>query len=124
VALLFPIELSAADKLDVLQRLDQFRKWSSLDEQRYCLVCSRIITGHRICVVGGTRGTGPLRLVCPTRGCHSIPMDWVLPTDEVLANVCASQPESSVSKMNPRNPPAEKLSARLRRFATRFRRAA
>jgi hypothetical protein len=125
VALLFPVDLSAADKLQLLQRLDQFRKWSSLDEQRYCLVCGRMISGREIYVVGGTRGTGPLRLVCPTRGCHSIPMDWVLPTDEVLASMSMLKPESALPpEPNPAKPHAENLSARLRRLATRFRRAA
>ena len=125
MALLFPIDLSAADKLQVLQRLDRFRKWTSLDEQRYCLVCGRIITGREIHVVGGTRGTGPLRLVCPTRSCHSIPMDWVLPTDQVLANTSVLQSESaSAPGSSPAKPHGEKLGARLRRLATRLHRAA
>jgi len=81
------IILSDADKLEVLQRLDQFRKWRSLDDKRYCLVCCAIITGREIQLIGGTGGTGPLRAICPTNGCHSIPMDWVLPTDEVLAKM-------------------------------------
>ena len=80
-----PITLCDADKLDALCRLDQFREWRSLDEKRYCLVCGKIITGWQIQLAGGTRGNGPLRLSCPTEGCNSIPMDWVLPTDEILA---------------------------------------
>jgi hypothetical protein len=124
MALLFPIDLSAGDKLQVLQRLDHFRKWHSLDEQRYCLSCSKIITGRDIYVVGGTRGTGPLRLVCPTRGCHAIPMDWVLPTDEVLTNMSISEneqnaPKAKISKSHPEN-----FAARLRKLTTRFRPAA
>jgi hypothetical protein len=121
VALLFPIDLSAADKLQVLQRLDQFRKWQSLDEKRYCLGCSKIITGRDIYVVGGTRGTGPLRLICPTRGCHSIPMDWVLPTNEVLNNISDTQdaPNAKSSKRRTQN-----LVARLRNLAARHRPAA
>jgi len=87
MSLLAPIELSGAEKLELLQRLDRYRKWHSLDEKRYCLACGQIIDGHEVLVVGGTRGTGPLRLICPTRGCHSIPMDWVIPTDEVLARM-------------------------------------
>src|SRR5438445_4831136 len=87
VALSPPIKLSDVDKLDALRRLDQFRQWGSLDEKRYCLVCGKIITGRQIQVAGGTRGNGPLRLSCPTERCNSIPMDWVLPTDEVLAKV-------------------------------------
>jgi hypothetical protein len=124
VSLLCPIELSAADRLQVLQRLDQFRNWSSLDEQRYCLVCGRIISGRDICIVGGTRGTGPLRLICPTRGCHSIPMDWVLPTDEVLANMSSLRGGSAPIGANAGKSQAEKFGTRLRRFATRFHRAA
>jgi hypothetical protein len=82
-----PVILSDADKLDVLRRLDQFRQWRSLDEKRFCLVCGKIITGRQIQVAGGTRGNGPLRVSCPTERCNSIPMDWVLPTDEILAKV-------------------------------------
>ena len=79
-----PIELAEKDKLQVLQRLDKFRTWRSLDEKRYCLACGKVISGEQIQVIGGTRGNEPLRVICPTNGCHSIPMDWVRPTDEVL----------------------------------------
>jgi hypothetical protein len=83
VLLLGAISLSDTDKLEMLQRLDQFRKWNSLDDKRYCLCCAKIITGYEIQVIGGTRG--PVRIICPTQGCHSIPMDWALPTDEALS---------------------------------------
>jgi hypothetical protein len=87
VALTTPTRLSDGEKLEVLRRLDQFREWHSLDEKRYCLVCGKVISGQQIQVAGGTRGNGPLRLSCPTEKCNSIPMDWVLPTDEILAKV-------------------------------------
>jgi len=87
VVLSSPINLSDVDKLEALRRLDQFRPWRSLDEKRFCLVCGKIITGEQIQVIGGMRGTGPQRIICPTPNCHSIPMDWVLPTDEVLGNL-------------------------------------
>ena len=87
MALTTSIRLSDQEKLEALRRLDQFRQWHSLDEKRYCLVCGNLITGRQIQVAGGTRGNGPLRLSCPTELCNSIPMDWVLPTDEVLAKV-------------------------------------
>jgi hypothetical protein len=89
VVLSSPINLSEGEKLEALRRLDQFRPWRSLGEKRYCLVCGKIITGEQIEVAGGTRGNEPLRLTCPTEHCHSIPMDWVLPTDEILALVKA-----------------------------------
>ena len=79
--------LADDEKLEVLRQLDQFRRWHSLDEKRYCLVCGKLIWGRQIQVDGGTRGNGSLRLSCPTERCNSIPMDWVLPTSEVLAKV-------------------------------------
>src|SRR5438552_19035103 len=100
VALSPPIALSDADKLDALQRLDQFREWRSLDEKRYCLVCGKIITGQQIQVAGGTRGNGPLRLSCPTEHCNSIPMDWVLPTDEILGNMALITDEDRSARLN------------------------
>src|SRR5437763_6808374 len=87
VALSPPTRLSDDEKLEVLRRLDQFRQWRSLDDERYCLVCGKIITGRQIQVAGGTRGNGALRVSCPTERCNSIPMDWGLPTDESLTKV-------------------------------------
>jgi hypothetical protein len=87
MALTTAVRLSDNEQVEVLRRLDQFRAWHSLDDKRYCLVCGKLITGRQIRVTGGTRGNGPLRLNCPTEGCNSIPMDWVLPTDEILAKV-------------------------------------
>jgi hypothetical protein len=91
MGLLPPIKLPDEEKLATLQRLDHFRKWSSLDEQRYCLSCGALISGREIHVVGGSRGMGPLRVICPTKNCRAIPMDWALPTDEVLANATAAR---------------------------------
>jgi hypothetical protein len=98
-----PTPLSDAEKLAVLRSLDQFREWHSLDERRYCLVCGKIITGRQIQVAGDARGDGPQRLNCPTERCNSIPMDWALPTDEILAaaetvtpNECNISPAKAV----------------------------
>jgi hypothetical protein len=87
VALTTAVRLSENEQLEALRLLDQFRAWHSLDEKRYCLVCGSIIRGRQIQIASGSRGNGPLRLCCPTDGCNSIPMDWVLPTDEILAKV-------------------------------------
>jgi len=100
VMLSAPIRLSDGDKLEALQRLDQFRPWRSLDEKRYCLVCGKIVTGRQIEVAGGTRGNGPLRLSCPTERCNSIPMDWVLPTDEILGNMGLMTDEERSARLN------------------------
>jgi hypothetical protein len=128
MALLPPNKLSEQDKLLTLQRLDTYRKWLALDEKRYCLCCGKIITGWEIQVVGGARGMGPLRMICPTPHCESIPMDWVLPPDEVLANE-SILPEASdivVTSVTSTILPAvrkKSLSARLRKFPTHLKRS-
>jgi len=124
--------LSETDKLDALCRLDQFRQWRSLDEKRYCLVCGKIITGQQIEVAGGTRGNGPLRLSCPTERCNSIPMDWVLPTDEILAKVermVAEEREAAIPSPVTRGNGGHGcdsghsgIASRLREFAFHFKR--
>jgi hypothetical protein len=81
------IRLSDVERLEALRRLDQFREWHSLDDKRHCLVCGELISGQQIEVAGGTHGNAELRLNCPTKWCNSIPMDWVRPTDEILAKV-------------------------------------
>jgi|ERR1051326_4088797 hypothetical protein len=134
MALSPPIEMSDADKLNALCRLDQFRQWRSLDEKRFCLVCGKIITGRQIQVAGGAHGDGPLRLSCPTERCNSIPMDWVLPTNEILAKVermVAKEREIAaarpivVSNGGPEHPhkAQESIATRLRKFAFHFTRA-
>ena len=124
MALSSPLKLSDRDKLEALRRLDQFRSWRSLDEKRYCLVCDKIITGKQVQVRGGTRGDGPLRLNCPTERCHSIPMDWVLPTDEVLANVALRETQrSNVPAVHlDRGARENSMASRLRKLARRFTR--
>ena len=114
-----PNTLSDADRLDVLRRLDQFREWHSLDDKRFCLVCSKIINGWQIQIAGGTRGNGPLRLSCPTERCNSIPMDWVLPTDELVALA-----ETATAEDHNTAPPKvadcdeeQSLASRVRKFA-------
>src|SRR5205814_5905253 len=121
------LELAEKDKLQVLQRLDQFRTWRSLDEKRYCLACGKVISGEQIQVIGDTRGNKQLRVICPTNGCHSIPMDWVLPTDEVLVQnsvLESSRTDNETLLSSQTHVPQGRLGASLRKFATHFRRGA
>jgi hypothetical protein len=122
--LLSPIELTDFEKLEILQRLDRYRKWQTLADRRYCLACRHIIDGHDILVVGGTRGTGSLRLICPTERCHAIPMDWVIPNEQVLARMSILEEEGSLPRTKTIVTSREKFAARLRRFALQFRPAA
>ena len=114
-----PSRLPDPDKLDMLRRLDQFREWHSLDDKRFCLVCGKIIVGGQIQINGGTRGNGPLRLSCPTERCNSIPMDWVLPTDELvaLATTTTSEDHNGASSKVADHGEERGLASRLRKFA-------
>lgn len=114
-----PNTLSDPQKLDVLRRLDQFREWRSLDDKRFCLVCGKIINGSEIQITGGTRGNGPIRLSCPTQRCNSIPMDWVLPTDELmaLAATTTSEDHNIASSRMGDHGEEHGLASRLRKFA-------
>ena len=92
---LSPIELSAKEKLEILQRLDRYRKWQALGELRFCLACAQIINGYDILVVGGNRETDSLRLICPTQGCQSTAKDWVIPSNEVPARMSMLEEEEA-----------------------------
>lgn len=120
-----PFALSDSDKLDALRRLDQFREWRSLDDKRFCLVCGKIIAGRQIQVQGGTRGNGSQRLHCPSERCDSIPMDWVLPTEEILAvaETMASEKERNVALPRAADHGVEEhgLTLQLKKLAMHFR---
>src|ERR1700680_3492399 len=121
MALLPPLKLSEQEKLEALQRLDRFRNWRSLDEKRYCLVCSTIITGREIHIIGGTRGTGPLRVIClPTAACITPPETLVAPpgTGPLLSTVTrAPCLDASRAARNPA-PPAPMISTSDSRIST------
>jgi hypothetical protein len=60
-----------------LRWFDRQGGWTSLDDRRFCLRCEREFSGRQIDIVGGTRGRGRLRLLCPTEGCNSTCEDWL-----------------------------------------------
>jgi hypothetical protein len=68
-------------KLETLQRLDQFRRWYSLNEKRYCIVCGKSSLGGKsrgsAAHVEMDRGASFVR-----RNVAMRPIDWVQPTDE------------------------------------------
>jgi hypothetical protein len=93
MALVSLIKLSDEEKLAILQRHDQFRHWHSVDEKRYCLVCGEIITGRQIQAIMGIGGNKSLRIICPTKCCDAMPIEWVWPTDDVLITIAMVEAE-------------------------------
>ena len=119
------VDLPDHDKVETLRELDQFRHWRSLDDERYCLVCGKIITGRQIKVVGDKDQNGRLQLRCPTEQCSSIPMDWILPTDEVLASAKAQTVPIEQSNIGVSGSPdpviRERVALSSRKLAFRFK---
>ena len=66
--------LTPEDRLDILRAADPQRKWSSLDEQRICTRCHKLITGRQIEIRRDQRGR--FLLHCPTSDCSSTVQDW------------------------------------------------
>jgi hypothetical protein len=98
-----PLTLSSADQLLALRQLDIFHHWESIDERRYCRGCGQIITGRQIKVFGSLRSHHPSRLECPTEGCLSVPLEWIML--EVLVEPTAAQlAESLVPRPVARRP--------------------
>jgi hypothetical protein len=72
------LELAPAKKLRALREADIFHPWHSLDEKRHCRRCGQIFTGRQIKVYR-VRGEGMrYRLECPTEGCPSVPIEWMV----------------------------------------------
>ena len=66
--------LGLQDKLVALQESDSYRKWYSLDDQRVCVLCEKLISGRMIDVWQDEIGTYLLH--CPTPGCPGTLRDW------------------------------------------------
>ena len=86
-----PLDLSDAERLQTLRQLDQFREWGSLDEKRYCPVCGTLFAGKDLRITADDLNEVVRHAKCPTNHCNSIAIDWVLPTEEILA-VLAKDP--------------------------------
>ena len=72
------LQISVEEKLKLLNQLDRWREWKSLDDRRLCLGCGRLFNGHEVEMIT-SEGDSTVELHCPTRNCQSIPLDWILP---------------------------------------------
>jgi hypothetical protein len=73
-----PLVLSRAEKLAIVRERDIFHLWGSLDEKRFCQRCGATFSGNEIKVFPGRRAGIPYRLECPTAGCPSVPIEWMM----------------------------------------------
>ena len=75
--------LPLEDRLSILQAVDQFRHWRSLDDKRVCILCDRSFSGRQVQITR-TR-SGRVQLRCPTQGCKAEPNHWVYPGNPLVS---------------------------------------
>jgi hypothetical protein len=68
-------DLTAEERLKILRAGDKLRTWSSLDDERLCVLCERILSGWQIEILRDQRGRYLLK--CPTSGCDSFAAHWL-----------------------------------------------
>ena len=64
-----PRDFTPAERLDILRSADKLRTWSSLEDERLCILCERILNGWQIEILRDQRGRYLLK--CPTPDCAS-----------------------------------------------------
>ena len=67
-------DLTAEERLKILRAGDKLRTWSSLDDERLCVLCERRLSGRQIKISRDQRGRYLLK--CPTSGCDSFAAHW------------------------------------------------
>jgi hypothetical protein len=100
------------DRLSILRTEDQFRRWNSLDDKRFCILCERRFNGRQIEV--RRFGNGKQELRCPTEGCDSGPHQWVYPGTPLISDIVDPDWWSPLGK-EPRTLSGLSISRRLQR---------
>jgi hypothetical protein len=67
-------EIRAEERLEILRAGDKLRTWSSLDDERRCVLCRRTLSGWQVEILRDRRGRYLLK--CPTSGCGSFAAHW------------------------------------------------
>ena len=71
------------ERLLILRETDQFRTWSSLDDQRVCILCDKKFSGRQVEITRSR--SGRYQLHCPTDGCIAGPSRWVYPGNPLVS---------------------------------------
>jgi hypothetical protein len=79
------VHLKPEDRLSILRAEDQFRRWNSLDDERFCILCERKFNGRQVEVRRFANDKHELH--CPTEGCDSGPHQWVYPGTPLISHI-------------------------------------
>ncbi|HEX4697692.1 MAG TPA: hypothetical protein VH254_08470 [Candidatus Udaeobacter sp.] len=95
--------INLEDRLSILRTEDRVRKWSSLDDERLCIICKRRFTGRQVEIrrLVGHRH----ELLCPTEGCNSGTHLWIYPTTPLVSHVAARHWWRTAGKQHRSHPP-------------------
>lgn len=66
---------SSDKRLEILRLTDFERRWYSVDDKRFCVICERLISGRDIRIFGEP---GNYSLGCPTEDCPGNFSHWLL----------------------------------------------
>jgi hypothetical protein len=95
--------LSLDDRLSILRTEDRVRKWTSLDDERLCIICKRRFTGRQVEIRRFNKDRNELR--CPTDGCNSGTHLWIYPTTPLVSHVAAPRLWRTAGKQRRPHPP-------------------
>jgi hypothetical protein len=106
------VHLESEDRLSILRTEDQFRRWNSLDDERFCILCEKKFNGRKIEVRCFANGKHELH--CPTEGCDSGPHQWVYPGTPLISDIVDPDWWSALGK-KPRTPSGLSRDAQFQR---------
>ena len=85
---LMVMHLKLDERLSILRAEDRISTWSSLDDERHCIICKRQFNGRQIEI--RRLSNRKYELHCPTEGCNSRPHLWIYPTTPLISHVAKS----------------------------------
>jgi hypothetical protein len=106
--------LKLDDRLSVLRAEDRFRTWSSLDDERLCIICKRKFTGRQVEI--RRFGNRKFELRCPTEGCNSRPHLWIYRTTPLVSHVVESDWWRAADRKHERSEPVSALRTHAQRI--------
>jgi hypothetical protein len=82
------MHLKLDERLSILRAEDRIRTWSSLDDERLCIICKRKFNGRQVEI--RSLSNRKYELHCPTEGCNSRPHLWICPATPLVSQVAKS----------------------------------
>jgi len=78
-------QLTPEDRLSILRTEDQFRRWNSLGDERFCILCEKKFNGRQVEIRRFANGKHELH--CPTEACDSGPHQSVYPGTPLISDI-------------------------------------